>query len=672
MIIFKYSKSNYYYMRRIGLLLAIVSFIIISADAQAFNICDYNHLPSYPSANSSMLLIIPRLTVDTTLSNLTHPMKISYWVSDELFNVLDEGSLKKFNDCWVCEFSGKVSNFYGSCGPTPFRSSGQFRMYYTAKDFYNEIEFNKSVLVHSLGLAAGVYVDAEGTVSITVDAPTNSNQVWMSLFDAETGDVIQEFNRTELEGTQFPGRYLMVISSLSTGSYYASFGFRTSTMQAGGGVSKFDIIAKDSELNVRTDSDTYWLGEEVIISGQTKYDQVSASVLLPGGRTESLGSKSVSNQQYSITFKLLNTYDEGNYVVTVTAGGASAQHSFSVEKVLQVSPSTLTFLITNKTGMLQKQVTVQNLGNTSVSLSASTEGITSYTTLSFDRTSISSGSSATLTVKVNPATLGSSITGRVIVTGNGIVSVPVDVNLNLAAGSGEGAEIEINPGFWETDDCMVGIPLTPSFTVQNVGTGNLGEFGHSLSSDMDGITEVTLPSSSLSSGSFGSIELEVTPDKEDISGWVKISSSGGQDTIYISLDCAGDLSQELNAMLSDIENLKFEFLDGGFSEDAISGIFYILDAEITDAVSDVNSAEFASGKANYQSARTRYETLGALISEIGTAPVQQADTSWVTWVIVIVVLVILAFVGFVLYNKFGSKMFGEKGGEEEAIEEELY
>ncbi|MBN2330411.1 MAG: hypothetical protein JXC85_01220 [Candidatus Aenigmarchaeota archaeon] len=659
-------------MRKIGLLLAIVSFIALSANARAFNICDYNHLPSYPSANSSMLLIIPRLTVETTLSNLTHPMKVSYWVSDEFFNVIDEGSLLKFNDCWVCEFSGKVSNFYGNCGPTPFRNSGQYRMYYTAKDFYKEIEFNKTVLVHSLGMASGVSVDANGNVKITVDAPTNSNEVWMTLFDAETGDIIQDFNRTNLEKTEYPGRYLMDINSLGTGTYYAAFGFRTDTMQAGGSVSKFEIKTKETELSVETDSDSYWLGEEVIISGQTKYDQVSAGVLLPSGRTESLGTKSVSNQQYSITFKLLNTYEEGNYVVTVNAGGASAQRSFSVDRVLQVSPAALTFLITNKTGILQKTVTVQNMGNTSVSLSASTEDITSYTTLTFDRTSISPGSSATLTVKVNPATLGSSKSGRVIVTGNSIVSVPVDVSLNLAAGDGEGAKIEINPGFWETDDCMVGVPLSPSFTVQNTGTGNLGGFGHSLSSDLDDITEVTLPSSSLSSGSFGSIELEVTPNKETISGWVKITSTGGQDTIYISLDCARDLTMDLNTMQSDVEYLKSEFLDAGFSEDSISSIFYTLDAEISDAMSDMNSGEYATGKASYQSAQTRYNTLGALISEIGSAPIQQADTSWVTWVVVIVVLVLLAFVGFILYKKFGSKLFGAKGGEEEAYEEELY
>ncbi len=658
-------------MRRIGLLLAIVSLIMLSANAQAFSICDYNHLPSYPSANSSMLLIIPRMTVDTTLSNMTSPMKISYWVSDELFNVLDEGSLIKFNDCWVCEFSGKVSNFYGNCGPTPFRNSGQYTLYYTGKDFYKEIEFNKTILVHSLGLASGVNVNAEGTVSITVDAPTNSNQVWMSLFNAETGNVIQEFNRTNLVETEFPGRYLMVISSLGTGTYYASFGFRTGTLQAGGAVSKFEIKTKEIELNVETDSDSYWLGEEAIISGQTKYDQVSASVRLPSGRTESLGTKSVSNQHYSITFKLLNTYEEGDYVVTVTAGGASAQHSFRVDKVLHVSPGTLTFLITNKTGMLQKTVTVQNQGNTSVSLSASTEGITSYTSLTFDKTSISPGSSSILTVRVNPATLGSSLTGRVIVTGNSIVSVPIDVNLNLASGGGEGAVIEINPGFWETDDCMVGIPLTPSFTVQNTGTGDLGGFGNAMSSDLDDITTVTLPPSSLASGSFGSIELEVTPDKEDISGWVRISSGGGQDTIYISLDCTRDLSLELTTMQSDVEGLKTEFLDAGLSEDAIANVFYTLDAEISDAVSDLNSGEYSTGRASYQSAQTRYDTLVGLVSEIGAVG-PPPDTSWVTWVVVIVVLVLLAFVGFVLYNKFGSKLFGEKGQEEEVIEEELY
>jgi len=660
-------------MRKVGLMLAFVSLILLAANVQASNMCNLEHLPSYPSVNSSMLLIIPTLTVQTKLANLSHPMKISYWVVDSYFNVIDEGALLKFNDCWLCEFSGKRGDFYGNCGPTPFRGSGQFRIHFTAKDFSREVEFNKTILIHQEGLAAGVNVDTSGNVKITVDAPTDTNEVWMSLYNADDGKLIQDFNKTDLRVGDYPGRYFMDITSLNVGVYYATFGFRTTTAKTGGGVSKFEIKTKEVELNVQTDSDSYWLGEEVIISGQTKYDQVSASVRFPGGRTESLGTKNVINQQFSYTFKLLNNYDEGNYVVTVNAGGVSAQYSFSVEKVLHVSPTSLSFIVTNQTGTLEKTVTIQNLGNASVSLSASTEGITNYVTLNFDMSTVSPGSTSTLTVRVNPSALSGSVTGRLLISGNSIVTVPVDVSINLALpGNGkDGPEVEISPGFWETDDCMVGDSLAPSFTLQNVGEGELSGFGYALSGDLDDITDVTLPTSSLSAGSFGSVELEITPDKEKISGWVKITSSGGYETVYISLDCVRDLGYDLSTMQSDVEDLKSQFYDAGFEEDAISSIFYTLDAELEDSVSSMNSGEYAATKASYMSAQARFDTLGNLINEIGGVPGPAPDGSWVTWVVVIVVLIILALVGFILYNKFGSKILGEKG-EEEAYEEELY
>jgi hypothetical protein len=659
-------------MRKVGMMLAFVSLVLLSVNVQASNLCDIEQLPSYVSANSSMLMVIPRSTVQAKMGNLTHPMKIIWVLRNVDFAFLDEGSFIKFNDCWVCEFSGKVSNFYGNCGPTPLRESGQFRLYFTAKDFTKSVEFNRTVLVHEEGLAAGVSVDDNGDVHITVDAPTDTREVWMTLYDADDGSLVQDFNKTELtESDLRPARYFMDITSLGMGSYYASFGFRTTTERTGGGLSKFEIKSKEVELTVQTDSDSYWLGEEVIISGQTKYEQVSGSVRFPSGRSESLSSKSAQNQQFSFSFKLLSSYEEGDYVVTVNAGGASAQHTFSVEKVLHVSPTTLTFIVTNTTDMLEKSVTIQNMGNSTVSLSASTEGVTSYVTTFFDRTSLSPGSTSTLTVRLNPANLVSSVTGRVLITGNSIVTFPIDIAINLGITSQDGARIEVSPGYWQTEDCMVGEALTPSFTVQNVGSGELSGFGHSLSGDLDGITDVTLPASSLSSGSFGSVELEITPERERTSGWIRITSNGGHDTIYINLDCVPDLSYDISLMQSNVEDLKSQFYDAGFDEDAISSVFYTLDAELSDSLTDLNSGEYASSKASYISAMSRYDTLGMLVGELGSvAP--PGDSSWVTWVVVIVVLVVLAFLGFFLYNKFGSKFVGGKSEEDEAYEEELY
>ena len=145
-------------MRKVVLVLAFVSFVLLAGNVRAADVCDVEYLPQYVSANSSALFIVPETTVQSKMHNLSQPMKVTYWIADSDFNVVDEGSLLKFGDCWVCEFSGKFGDFYGSCGPTPFRDSGQYKMYFTGKDFYSEKEFNRTILIHGEQLSAGVNV----------------------------------------------------------------------------------------------------------------------------------------------------------------------------------------------------------------------------------------------------------------------------------------------------------------------------------------------------------------------------------------------------------------------------------------------------------------------------------------------------------------------------------
>ena len=192
-------------MRKVTLMLAFVSFFLLAANVRAIDICDVNHLPLYASANSSMLFMVPESIVQTKLANLSQPMKITYWVADSNFNVVDEGSLLKFADCWLCEFTGKTSDFYGNCGPTPFRKSDQFVVYFTAKDFVQKVEFNRTVLVNPEGLKIKAIVDDSGTVKITVVAPLDANEVWLSLYNAVDGKRIQDYDRTQLTPGQYGG-----------------------------------------------------------------------------------------------------------------------------------------------------------------------------------------------------------------------------------------------------------------------------------------------------------------------------------------------------------------------------------------------------------------------------------------------------------------------------------
>lgn len=664
-------------MKKTGFLLAFVLLFLFVGNVQAGNICDSNKLPSYPSVNSSMLLIIPETEVDARLSALSGPMKIRWEVRDSYWLLVDYGgAMHKFNDCWICELSGKTANFNGNCGPTPFKYGGQFRVYFFASDFDNEVDFNTTVVIHTQKMSTGVNIDSDGVVHITADTPTSTKEVWVTLYDAEDGDMIGNYDKVNLTAGNFPGRYFIEISSLSAGTYYATFGFRTTSGETGGDLIKFEIGSEAVELTTKTDKTSYSIGEKVIISGQTKYSQVSASVKTPSGKTESLGSENVVNQQYSYEFHITGS-EVGVYEVTATAGGKSSKETFSVKELINVYPLSLSFDVTSLTTTLEKNVTIQNMGNNTLTLSASTEGITNYVTTKFDKTSLSGSSTITMKVTVNPSTLASSAAGKVLISAGDDVIIPVDVTLNLNVHTGittEGAGIRVSPGLWKEEDCLVNTPVIYTFTVQSLSDAEINDFDYE-STGVE-VTDVTLPSS-VEKDSFGSLKLEVTPDREKTSGTIEITSSGGSATIYVNMDCVRDgLEYDISALESDIDDLRIQFSAAGFEEETVDNIFYFLETGLESASSSLESEWYSSAKESYMSVQARYDTLDDLLDEIGTAPIvpdNGEENPLMTWVMIIVVIVILAFVGIILYNKFGSKLFKKgEAQDEEVIDEELY
>jgi hypothetical protein len=673
-------------MKKTGFLLAIALLFLLVGNVQAANICDSKKIPSYPSVNGSMLLIIPASEVDSKLSGLSSPMRIRWDVLDQDFYYIDYGgSLQKFGDCWICEFSGKESTFEGSCGPTPFKMDGQFRIDFAASDFDHpatypeetneEIKFNRTINIHSETMGSGVNVDSDGDVHITVDTPHNTEEVWVTLYDAEDGEMVSGFDKINLTPTLYTGRYLIDIDSLSGGTYYAAFGFRTAGGETGGDLLKFDIGEEEVELTAKTDKDSYFIGETVVISGRTKYSSVTASVEDSAGGKHPLGSADVSDGEYIYDYHITGD-EEGDYEVTVTAGGKSAKEIFSVAQTLSVFPLSCTFDITDRSEKLEQNVTIRNVGNGTVTMSAGTEDVASYVTTELGEKSLGTSSSTKLKITVNPAGLSASKTGRVLITA-GDVMIPVDVILNLdietGPATGDGTALKISPGLWKEDDCIVGTPVSYTFTVQSL-EGEITDFGY----DETGLTvsDATLPES-VDEDTFGSLDIEITPGVQRTSGTVEITSSGGSSVIYVSLDCIDeDTGDDISTMESDVDKLKLDFSGLGFDAETINSIFYLLTAELESASSSLDSERYASARESYMSAQARYETLQSLASELETSPVQAdggEENPLMTWIVIIVVVVIVALVGFVVYNKFGAKLL-KKGGEseEEAIDEELY
>jgi hypothetical protein len=315
------------------------------------------------------------------------------------------------------------------------------------------------------------------------------------------------------------------------------------------------------------------------------------------------------------------------------------------------------------------------MGNSTLTLSASTQDVTNYVTLKFDKTSLPASSTSTLTVTVNPATLSSSTTGKIVIS-TGDVSIPVDVTLelNIQTTVTEGAGITVNPALWAVGDCLVDEVLSDSFTLQNLGESEVTDLDYKASSGVQ-VTGIELPDS-IEADAFESLQLEITPAGEKVSGSVEITSSGGSAKIYVSINCVSkDMEDDILTLQSDVDNLKGDFYDAGFDEDMIAGLFYFLDEELKTASSNIGAEGYNAAKQGYVSAQARYDTLGSFLDELGGgAPTPNGgDNPLFTWAIIAVAVVIIAVLGFLLYSKFGSKIFRKGGGEdEEAIDEELY
>ncbi|MCD6495787.1 MAG: hypothetical protein J7K54_00795 [Candidatus Aenigmarchaeota archaeon] len=660
-------------MSKTGIVAAFVLFLMFAQAASAENICDSQRLPFYPSVNSSMILVIPTSEVSSRLSELSGPVSIGWEARDASLYTVRWGSMHKFGDCWICEFSGTDSNFNGNCGATPFMEGGQYNIYFYADDFSHDIEFNRSMLIYTQRMTTGVNVGDDGVVYITADTPTSTEDVWLTLFNADDGEMVTGFDKVNLTQTPFPGRYTFEINSLSTGRYYAVFGFRTTSGEGGGDLAKFEI--ESQALSLSTDKESYYIGEEIVISGKTTYSQVSASIKTPDGKTESLGTADAINQQYTFVLHSDGTYEEGDYEITATAGGNTAKHTFSLKKLLSVSPLSLTFDIYDTETAVTRNVSIQNLGNDSLSLSSATETLGSYVSTEFGKAALNGLGSTTLSVTINPTSLSESLTGKVIVKAGDTISIPVGVNVNLKTQTGtsqEGeGEIRVTPALWQEDSCIPDSPVSKTFSVQAVGA-DAGDFDYDASG-VD-VTDIELPDS-VAKGTYGSIDIEVTPSKINEYGQIVVSSSLGTSTIYVSFKCTEDVSNDLTTLTEDLNELKLSYSEL-FTDNDVGNIFSFINNNIDSATSSLETGDYAAAHEYYQSAKARYETLDSLLEYIkNTAPAGGGEGSpVVTWIIVIIVLAVLGVLGYVAYTKYGSKLLkkGESAPEDEDVDEELY
>ncbi|UCD02840.1 MAG: hypothetical protein JSV63_03595 [Candidatus Aenigmatarchaeota archaeon] len=637
--------------------------------------CDLTKLPPHPPANASMIFIIPKQHVNsnaTGLYTLSDPIRISWdlWTPSWIF-LGKSGSMHKYGECWICEFSGKTADFEGSCGPTPFDSSGIYLMNFLAQDIDSSVKFNRTnIVIHSETITIGAK-KGKGGVNITaatqpdvVDPPT------ITMYDAVTGESLSlsgygDDPSVEMEEGTHPGTFYYTLEDLDPGIYYLSFRFTRIGGQSGGDLLKIEISKEDIELTVATDKGSYLVGETVEITGRTIYPSVSATVENPSGITYRLDPVEPNvDDQYLLLFHITDE-DEGDYEVKVTAGGKSETTNFKVTgKALDVGPTSLVFDLVDVSE--DRTVLINNTGTSSVTLTIIEEGdISEHVTTDLGDNVLQAGSGTTLTVTADPLKLTETrTTGKVNVMA-GDVTIPVDVSINydISVISRAGEYLQVVPSFWNVKECMVGESVRKTFTLKNIGTGQIENFGYTEGGQIE-VTDAELPDSL--GDTSKSMDLTISAKSATADGYVEVTSSGGTAKIYVSMDC---ISQDFGEDVSDLEEsmnlLMLEFEDKNYDSETIDDLFFTVNDKINDAKSSLDSGDYAYAMQSYASARAKLETLQE-VSTFTEAPAGEVD---LTWVYIIVIIVVIGVVGLFLYSRFGSRLL-KRGGEEETDEDE--
>ncbi len=685
-------------MSKFGLVLSAAFFLAVfmSAGAQATNICDLMNIPYFPTVNRSMILIIPTDEVNQRLASLGEPLKISWDVRynkdhDYAYQLVHDyawGSMQRYNDCYICEFSGDRGDFDGDCGPVPITEPGVYDVTFYANSFSKMVEFNRSLEVRaidSIGALEMIMTVDDDVVHVTADVPVTTNQIWINVYDKATGDTIPGYEYRSLNSTSVAGRYMLDIVGLEPGDYYASLGFRTTYPKTGGTLMEFRIEESQVEVEVNTEKADYWIGEKVIISGKTKYGSVSGSVSMPGGNKISLPKKTVTDGEYSYEFDLLNSYSTGNYTITIDAGElATAQKGINVARLFRVGKTSLTFDFQDSTTEIVENITVFNEVNESVTLSATTEGVTGFAVPVLAKNILGSKSTTTLTVTGKPQGLTGEKTGIIYVSSvDEGVSIPIEVTLTKEEETPkcqtecDTGALSVLPVMVKFSDCVEGEVLNETLTIKNLGDEVINSFEHKPSG-LD-VEDAEFPDS-LDPGSEGSLVLSINAERGFDTGSIEISGGGSKVKVYVSMNCIEDVSDDVYTLADDVDALKADYSEAGFGDDSIYNIFYFLDMDVKSAQDSLDLDEYDSAKVSYASALASYEALDGLLTGIEGGDISAGgDCGWATGTIIILVIALVAVLGFFVYDKFGSKLFSKSGdsgqpGEsgEESYEEELY
>lgn len=567
---------------------AVLLLVVPTAAAQDIN---QFFVPSNVSVDSSFVWMV------TIPPGLPEPVRVS-WLVDGV-----EGGLGQFSKIdattWVCEFPR-------TCGPSPFPVAGgpyTGTVYVTSE---TTLTNSFSLMVNDLQVNIHTIVGDDVIVQANVPGYSGAATLTYDLYWANNMSLVLKdgpVSNRPLNYCECAAGFYNETLTLKPGKYYLAVNARTNDGKSGGGLAYIDMGGGERALYVTLDKASYWLGEAVSIRGNTTLNQVSGTLSLPNGSTQTLAFSTYNRGTYKdiSAVVVLSGMPVGSYTASIIAStgttNSSASLSFTVSKLLDVGiPSEISV---NESETFRKNYTVKNVGNDTVDLSATTSAnLKSYVTATLGSSRLAPGDSTIVTVKVEG--LSNDLQGSVLFSTN-TTTIEIPVTISVSKGAARNPKIKLSPVSWTGGEgYLVSEGASETFTITNIGTGQLQDFSYTVDGISGSIVNVTFPSAVGPSPDSGSATITLSPASSgNYKGTVTVSSNGGSAAIVVDVTLYSDISSEISMLKRTVNESIRNVTRAGITPSKVPILYQMMQ--------ELDSAELNFNDGNYKTANDRYE-----------------------------------------------------------------
>jgi len=637
--------------RVVGLLVLFLALALFSQDVLAVKpgVEFRPETPDVISKDASFLIIVDPKTYE-------RPMRITWSVYDTGSEGI--GSFPIINGKGVCYFSSDDEN--ATCGPSPFTEAGPTELYVyviTPDDVENQtVAMNISNIEIPMG---GVY--------------RKGNTVYMYFYveqyDSFTYKIYHDDFTFFANGVpEYQGSHARYAANktLNPGVYYFAF-YAEKDGVYGTNLARIDIPSGDY-LTLKTSEESYWKGENALITGTTNSGEVSGTVYFPNGTRAMNFDITLAADNFSREFRIPLSWPEGKYNVT-TSRPLVKSVTFSAADLIEITPKSVREKI-DKSDDFEKSITLKNLGTGETNLSLVVTGDIGESDVTLGSGSLEGGASTTLSISVSNVQVN--LAGRIRVSADPELELDIPVRIYVEepvdecpeCPAGGVSSLEITPKVW-SQNCIKDETITQTLVLRNRGDSTVSQFTYDVDdvysdnslSDLKstGDLDLSLSGVSVGAGETGSAEISITPyNTGSYKGIVTVTSSGGDAYMFVSLECFEDMGSEISLLIDELDNLGLNP-----DSDVYSDIHYLL-GNAQDAYDVGNYPEL---KSNLDKARAKIVT----VQDLGGAVPGGMDLT----IPIIIIVIVIVVAGLVYYFKFRRKGGGEFESAEEEFEDEF-